>query len=275
MTPAALPKVAMAVRPTRKVNAAEQLALGVVKTGGGIAKGMAGLSSMAASAKLREADAFDAGKLPAPANYTPISERYKTDPWYKRIPKQVNDAMHMSTSNPQVKQQVKHNSGSWASAVRPMLNSVVKTADKEHSAAGKTLSQIEPNLGAVGHTAAFVSGLTPGARALDIPMAIGQAKNLSGGVIPSIAAFATRNIPVPLVRNAAQQAVSQLATPSAVAPGQFSQIVAPGNTMIQSLTPPTNPPAPQAVAPTLKKPLPGKTPSFRYNPPAGIAGARG
>lgn len=255
----------MAVRPTRKANAAEQLALGVVKTGGGIAKGMAGLASMAASAKLREADDFATGKT-KPSNFVPILERHKDDPWYKRIPKQIGAALNLSPSDPQVKQQFKHTAGAWANASRPMLNAIVNAADKEHSASEKTLSQIEPHLGAVGHTAAFVSGLTPGARALDIPMAIGQAKNVSGGVIPSISALATRKIPVPLVRNAVQQPFSQ-----------FSQIVAPGNTMTQPFSPPTNPPAPQAVTPTLKKPAPPvrQHPSFRIKPISGISGARG
>ena len=252
-----LPKVALAVRPTRKATAAEQVALGVVKTGGGLVKGMAGLASMAASAKLREADDFASGKT-QPSTFVPILERHKNDPWYKRIPKQIGEALSLSPSDPQVKQQFKHTSGAWANAARPLLNSVVSTADKEHQASEKTLARIEPDLGAVGHTAAFASGMVPLVRALDIPMAVGGAKNVSGGVVPAIAAFATRKIPVPLVRNAAQQAVNTLAPPSAVAPGQFSQIVAPGNTMIQSLTPP-----PLAVAPTLKKPLTPKTPNWR------------
>jgi hypothetical protein len=229
MNPAALAKVAMAVRPNRKATASEQMkstlmkaggqvALGVVKTGGGIVKGMAGLTSMAAKSKLREADDFEAGRTPRPKNFVPIHERHQTDPWYKRIPKQINDALNLSPKDPKVIQQAKHNLGSWASAAKPMLNSVAKRADKEYDAADKSLKKIEPDLGTAGKTAAFASSLIPGARALDIPMAIGAAKNVSGGVVPAVAAFATRKIPVPLVRNATQEAISTAATPQATLP---------------------------------------------------------
>jgi hypothetical protein len=191
--------------PVKKTSG--QVALGIAKTGGDIAKGMAGLTSMVAKSKLREADDFDSGKTTPPKNYIPINERYKSDSWYKRIPKQINDALNMNPKDPEVIQQAKYNLGSWASAARPGLNSIAKRADKEYEDADKTQKKIEPKLGAAGKTAAFASSLIPGARALDIPMAIGAAKNASGGVIPALTAFATRKIPGSLVRNVTQKAV--------------------------------------------------------------------
>lgn len=189
MNPSALAKVAMAVRPIRKATAAEQMkstlmkaggqvALGVVKTGGGIVKGMAGLTSMAA--------------------------------------KKINDSLNPNPQDSEFLQKAKR----LASAAKPMLDSVAKRADKEYDDADKSLKKIEPELGTAGKTAAFASSLIPGARALDIPMAIGAAKNASGGVIPTLAAFATRKIPGTLVRNATQEAVSTAARPppQAVAP---------------------------------------------------------
>jgi hypothetical protein len=182
MNPAALAKVAMAVRPKRKATAAEQMkstlmkaggqvALGVVKTGGGIVKGMSGLTSMAA--------------------------------------KKINNALDPNPQDSEFFQKAKR----LASAAKPMLNSVAKRADKEYAAAEKTLAQVEPQLDSIGKTAAYASSLIPGPRALEIPMAIGAAKNVSGGVVPAVAAFATRKIPVPLVRNAAQEAINTAATP--------------------------------------------------------------
>ena len=192
-----------------KTHPVNQAVLGVVNAGGNVVKGVAGLVSMAADSKLKEAADFDAGKSPAPENYTPIAERYKTDPWYKRIPKQVNDAMHMSTSNPQVKQQVKHNSGSWASAAKEPLKAIKQRADKEYADAIKTQSDLKPRLGIVGEATSFASSLIPGVRAMDIPLAIGAEKGLKGGIIPAIAMAATRKMPGgALAKNAAQQAIS-------------------------------------------------------------------
>lgn len=254
--PLPLPKVALAVKPARKATAAEQAVLGVVKTGGQIAHGTAGLVSMATQ---KSADDFRTGKTP-PSSFVPIGDRYKTDPWYKRIPKQVGDALTLNRSDPEVQKQFLRTQGAWSNAVNNAVNA-------EHSDADKSLKAIEPQLGTVGKVTNFASNLIPGARALDIPLAIGAAKNTAGGVIPALAAMATKKIPIPWARNTAQQALSQLATPTAAPPagtgGHFSQLVAPVTSMLQSLT---EPPPPL----TRQKPI-----SFRFQPPAGITGARG
>lgn len=200
-------------RPDRpkKPAAWEQAMLGVVHAGGETAKGTAGLVSMAMDSKLKEADAYDAGKSPPPANYTPITERYKDEPWYKRIPKQVNDVMHMSSTSPEVVAQAKHNSGAWASAGRKTLEEVKQRADKEYTDAEHTMKYIEPHLGTVGKVTNFATNLVPGQRALDIPNAIGASKSVSGAVVPAAANFATRKLKKAgdLVRNSVQQAIQQ------------------------------------------------------------------
>ena len=149
--------------PVKK--AGGQVALGAVKTGGGIVKGMAGLTSMAA--------------------------------------KKINDSLNPNPQDSEFLQKAKR----LASAAKPMLDSVAKRADKEYNDADKSLKMIDPYLGYTGKTAALASSLIPGVRALDIPIAIGVEKNASGGVIPTLAAFATRKINGPLVRNATQKAV--------------------------------------------------------------------
>lgn len=187
-----------------------QAALGVVSAGGGVVKGAAGLTSMAASAKLNEADAYDSGKLKS--NFVPIADRYKDDPWYKRIPKQVSDSMNLSTTSPDVTSHVKKTSGAWASSARPALERVKKRADFEYHDAEKTLRDIEPKLGGIGNTTRLASNLIPGVRALDIPLAVGEAKGAGGGVIPALATLATRKLKIgTLGKSAVQQMVGDAA----------------------------------------------------------------
>ena len=64
-------------------------------------------------------------------------------------------------------------------------------------------------MGNTGKATAFASSLIPGVRALDIPLGIGEAKGAAGGVIPTLAAVATRKMPGgDLARNAVQQSLS-------------------------------------------------------------------
>ena len=192
-------------------NPVEQGILGVVHAGGKLVKGAAGLASMAADSKLREADAYDSGATPH-SSFVPIGERYKEDPWYKRIPKQVGDAMGISTANPEIQKHIKSQSGLWASEGRGTLNTIKNTADKEHSDATAYMDKIEPQLGVLGHAVSFATGIIPGVRALDIPAGIGEAKGLGGGIIPTLSNLVTRKIPgSPMIKNAAQQAVGDMA----------------------------------------------------------------
>jgi hypothetical protein len=227
----------------------EQAILGMVKAGGETAKGISGMVSMAADAKIKEADDYDAGKSPQPEHYTPITERYKDEPWYKRIPKQVNDAMNMSANDPEVAAQVRHNSGAWASSSREIYKTIKQRADKEHTDAHSTMQKIEPQLGEVGKVTNFAANLVPGQRLLDITNGIGSAKSLSGGVVPALATIATRKLQKAgnLVRNAAQQAISNFV--------------------------PDRPRPPQADATT---PTAAQTPPDYFKPrkPAAIIGAR-
>lgn len=201
-------------RPDRpkKTHPLEQSILGIVKAGGQTVKGVSGIVSMAANAKLKEADDFDAGKLPLPKGYTPVSERYKDEPWYKRVGKQIRDGFNMSPTDPNVLAMVKRNSGAQASAARQTLQSVKDRADKEYDDAENHIEkEIDPRLGAVGNATNFAANLVPGQRALDIPNAIGASKSVSGAVVPAAANFATRKLKKAgdLVRNSVQQAIQQ------------------------------------------------------------------
>lgn len=219
---------------------AERAILGVVKTGGEIAKGTAGLVSMATQ---KSADDFRTGKTP-PSSFVPIGDRYKTDPWYKRIPKQIGDALTLKRSDPEVQKHLLRTHGAWSNAVNTAAND-------EHSGADKSLKKIEPQLGTAGKVTNFASNLIPGVRALDIPFAIGEAKSIKGGIVPAIAAAATKKLPGDLTRNAVQQAIGDVAP-------KFS---------------PNKPPPSKN---TEAAPATDNTPDyFKLRKPAGITGARG
>jgi len=199
------------VIPHSKPSTPEQALLGVVHTGGNIAKGAAGLVSMAANAKIKEADDYETGKTEH-SSFVPIADRYKEDPWYKRIPKQISDGLAINPRAPEVQKYVKETSGRWASAGKNTLQKIKSAADNIHTEAGATNAAIEPQMGNAGKTTAFASSLIPGVRALDIPMGVGEAKSMSGGIIPSLANAVTRKVPGgDLVKNAAQQAVGKMA----------------------------------------------------------------
>jgi len=199
------------VIPHSKPSIPEQALLGVVHTGGKIAKGAAGLVSMAANAKIKEADDYETGKTEH-SSFVPIADRYKEDPWYKRIPKQISDGLAINPRAPEVQKYVKETSGRWASAGKNTLQKIKSAADNLHTEAGATNAAIEPQMGNAGKTTAFASSLIPGVRALDIPMGVGEAKSISGGIIPSLANAVTRKVPGgDLVKNAAQQAVGKMA----------------------------------------------------------------
>lgn len=180
----------------QKPKAWESAISGVVQTGGDIAKGTAGFVAMATQ---KSADALRAGNTPK-SSFVPITDRYKDEPWYKRIPKQVGDALTLNRSDPEVQKQFLRTHGEWSAAVND-------TANKVYADATKTQSEIKPNLGNVGEATHFASSLIPGVRAMDVPLAIGAEKSLTGGAVPALAAAATRKFKGGFVRSAAQQLI--------------------------------------------------------------------
>lgn len=102
--------------------------------------------------------------------------------------------------------------GAAASMARPMISKISEVADREHKSSGKTISKIEPDLGSIGEKTKFASSLIPGARALDIPLAVGESKRLNGGFVPTLASLAASKLKIGTIgKNAVQQAVGDLA----------------------------------------------------------------
>lgn len=178
----------------------ERAVSGVVQTGGDIVKGTAGLVSMATQ---KSADDLRSGKTPK-SSFVPIGDRYKDEPWYKRVPKQIGDAMTLDHSNPEVQKHVKRTHGEWSAAANDVAN-------KEHADASKTQAEIKPNLGKVGEATQFASSLIPGVRAMDVPLSVGADKSLKGGAAPAVASALTRKFKNGFVRNAAQQLIGNAA----------------------------------------------------------------